>query len=156
MDSSTQACSEFSASEFPCPYEPSDRDSHTNQPSVLRGVLSDLDKRTQEYGCSHTQVGDLWNSLGLIRDKMQHDLPAAVKCHNVALRIYRTSSITTPPVQLAVCLSDLAGCHERLDDTKQAISLYQEALTLLESTVWKHNSFLHLSIKRSLARLERR
>jgi hypothetical protein len=34
----------------------------------------------------------------------------------------------------------LAAPHERLDDTKQVISLYQEALVLLESTVGKHNT----------------
>lgn len=151
---SMSSCSSSSnSSSFPSPYEPSDWDSSAANPGPLQSVLQDLENRTRECGPYDEIVANHWNSLGLIRLHMQRNVQAAIKCHTVALQIYRKTASTS--IQIAVCLADLAACHERLSESKRAKSLFQEALDLLESSVDNPKSCIHLSITRSLARLER-
>lgn len=172
-----------SCSILPSPYEPTDFDTTTTttNPAVLLEVLNDIETCTQEYGHCHKKVADLWNSLGLIRFHMQHNVSAAIHCHQVALDVYRkclhsggnrtgsTNSNTTNHavvVPYAVCLSDLAACYERSREVDQAILLYSQALDVLNhshdnnspSTENRHRqskSCFHQSIDRSLARLQR-
>ena len=139
------------SSPHPSPYEPSDWDEQAMHPAQLSSVLDDLNKKTLEYGPFHPIVADHWNSLGLIRFHMQRNVLAAIKCHQIALDIYRRNGMA---VQQAVCLSDLAACYERTRDCAKAIALYQQAYELLGS-LGSHKSCVHLSISRSLARLQR-
>ena len=140
----------------PNPCEESDDDGGP-YPSVLFDVLSDLKEGIRDNGPLHPKVGDLWNSLGLIRLHMQRKIDAAVKCHEQAIKIYRANgSDKTTQTQMAACLSDLAACYEQQGDFEGALRLYEEALQILDSPEGEScPSFHRQSIERSLARIRR-
>jgi len=122
-------------------------------PVVLRPVLEDLAKLTDELGPNHDKVAEVWGSLGLIRQHMQKNVPAAVKCHEEALKIYRLN--TACATKVAVTLNDLANCYERVCEQDRALQLYQEALTLLEASNVPEDHRVFSSTMRAVARLKR-
>mmetsp|Transcript_12055 Transcript_12055/g.23162 ORF Transcript_12055/g.23162 Transcript_12055/m.23162 type:complete len:160 (-) Transcript_12055:199-678(-) len=140
----------------PSPHEESDSSSdETDRPLVLKQVLADLIRLTNELGPSHVKVADTWNSLGLIRLHMQRNVQAAIKCHQEALSIYMGSQDGST-VDIAVTLNDLGRCYERLNDQIKALETYEKAheLVLNDSSIRKTHSVVE-SVKRSVARLRR-
>lgn len=125
------------------------------KPKVLGPVLSDLERLREELGPDDVKVAETWASLGLIRMHMQRITPAAIKCHEEALRIYRKNG--SPPMQVSITLNDLAACYERVGDMERALSTYQEALdTIQTASEVSPTHRIVQSITRSLARLQRR
>jgi tetratricopeptide (TPR) repeat protein len=137
----------------PCPQEKSDIDNDVINPAVLKPVMEDLCRFTDELGPNHVQVADMWNSLGLIRLHMQHNAPAAIKCHQEALKIYKMNKVSV--LQLAVTLGDLGTCYERIGEEEQALIIYQEATQLLRGSDISSSLRMVHSIRRSVARLKR-
>jgi hypothetical protein len=127
-------------------------------PRVLNDVTNEIKAYTELLGPRHLLVGDLYNVLGLIQLHMQNDTTAATECQQRAMAIYRVNNRMTPPLQMAVCLSDLATCYERQHNVNAALAMYQEAreIILTKVEIVEENSFHRQSIERSLARLLRR
>lgn len=137
----------------PSPEELSDRDSGVNNPAVLLPVIADLFRFTDELGPNHIKVAETWNSLGLIRLHMQHNVSAAIKCHEEAIKIYKMNEVSA--LQLAVTLGDLGGCYERIGEPEHALVIYQEAFQLLKVSAVSPSRRVIQSITRSIARLKR-
>ena len=139
----------------PSPHEDSDSsDDGQQRPLVLKSVLSDLIRLTEELGPTHVKVAEIWNSLGLIRLHMQHNVHAAVKCHQEALSIYQRNASTT--LDIAVTLNDLGRCYERLDEPVRALETYEKAAEMIrkDASVRKTHSVVE-SLNRAVARLRR-
>jgi tetratricopeptide (TPR) repeat protein len=115
--------------------------------------MEDLCRFTAELGPNHGKVADTWNSLGLIRLHMQHNAPAAIMCHQEALRIYRMNEASDP--QLAVTLGDMGTCYERIGEEERALIFYHEALQLLGVSEVSPSHLVERSIRRSVARIKR-
>lgn len=141
-------------SRSPSPVEESDNDAGVMNPAVLEPVMEDLCRFRAELGPDHVKVADTWSSLGLIRLHMQHNKPAAIKCHREALKIYQKNN--APALLQAVTMSDLGGCYERTGDTQKAQQLFQDAMQLLKVTEVPSTHRVHQSISRSIARLNRK
>lgn len=122
-------------------------------PVVLKTVLEDLRRYTDELGSDHIKVADAWNALGLIRLHMQGDTLSAVECHEEALRIYRSGP--TEGMQVAVTLNDLGACYERAQDVERALEVYQEALSLMKEAEVSRKNRILASTERAVARLLR-
>jgi tetratricopeptide (TPR) repeat protein len=137
----------------PTPVEESDNDTGVLNPVVLEAVMGDLCRFRDELGPDHIKVADTWNSLGLIRLHMQHNGPAAIKCHQEALKIYQKNG--APALLQSVTLSDLAGCYERTQEAEKALQLYQDANELLLVSETSPSHRVVQSIARAIARLKR-
>ena len=139
----------------PSPHEESDSSDDAERPLLLKQVLADLIRLTDELGPGHIKVAETWNSLGLIRLHVQRNVQAAIKCHKEALSIY-TGSKDGSTVDIAVTLNDLGRCYERLNDQAKALESYERAeeLVLNDSSIRKTHSVVE-SVKRSVARLRR-
>lgn len=130
--------------------------SSEDNPLVLEQVRTELLNRTRELGPSHVKVAETWNSLGLIRLHMQRNAPAAMKCHEEALKIYRGLD-DADPCQLADTLADLGRCCERLNEHDRALALYEEALRIVQAAdVPDSRRRLFASTEQRVARLSRR
>ena len=139
----------------PSTHEHSDSSEDAERPLVLKQVLADLMRLTDELGPTHKQVAETWNSLGLIRLHMQHNVQAAVKCHQEALSIYKVNPASST-LEIAVTLNDLGRCFERLSDPKRALEIYEQAAEMVRSddSIRKTHSVVE-SVKRAVARLRR-
>lgn len=138
----------------PSPHEDSDSSDDIERPLVLKQVLADLMQYTEELGPTHIKVAETWNSLGLIRLHMQHNVQAAIKCHTEALEIYML--VNAPKIDLAVTLNDLGRCYERSKDQIKALETYEQAEELVrsDSSIRKTHSVVD-SLQRAVARLRR-
>ena len=123
------------------------------QPILLAQVLADLTRFTEEFGPYHLKVAEAWNSLGLIRLHIQADPEEAIKCQKEALVIQRLS---TPSVELAATLNDLALCYERIGESEHALELYLEAEGVLRICSPSPSHPVCLCTDRCIARLQRR
>jgi hypothetical protein len=135
-----------------------DTDSESEDPPVLSRVLEDLAKLTNEFGPNDVKVADAWNSLGLIRQHMMRNMPAAIKCHQRALDIYRCNNeeVSKMTMQIAVTLIDLGSCYERTAQSEQALRKYEEAECLLETSDISPSHRIFCSVERAVARLKRK
>ena len=139
----------------PSPHEDSDSCDNAERPLVLKQVLADLLRLTEELGPIHVKVAETWNSLGLIRLHMQHNAQAAIKCHREALSIYQANADSST-LDIAVTLNDLGRCYERLNDPDKALQTYERAAEMLrgDSSIRKAHSVVE-SVNRAVARLRR-
>ena len=139
----------------PSPHEDSDSSDDAERPLVLKQVLADLLRLSEELGTTHVKVAEVWNSLGLIRLHMQHNVQAAVKCHEEALCIYRLNKDAST-LDIAVTLNDLGRCYERLDQQSKALRTYEEAAEMVrkDASIRKTHSVVE-SVHRAVARLRR-
>jgi tetratricopeptide (TPR) repeat protein len=117
--SSTDSDSEESIGSAPIP---------TAEPIVLPAALDELGRLIAVHGPRHESVAEAWTSIGLIRLHMQRDALAALKCHQRALEVYK--SIHASQTKLAIALSDLGMCYERLGNRTKALDAYRGALEL--------------------------
>ena len=139
----------------PSPHEDSDSCDDVERPLVLQQVLADLMQLSDELGSTHVKVAEIWNSLGLIRLHMQHNVQAAVKCHCEALSIYRLNKEAST-LDIAVTLNDLGRCYERLGEPNKALSTYEEAAEMVrnDTSIRRTHSVVE-SVNRAVARLRR-
>lgn len=139
----------------PSPHEESDSSDDVERPLVLKQVLADILRLSEELGSTHVKVAEVWNSLGLIRLHMQHNAQAALKCHQEALCIYRLNKDTSS-LDIAVTLNDLGRCYERLDEQGKALKTYEEAAEMVrkDGSIRKTHSVVE-SVHRAVARLRR-
>ena len=139
----------------PSPHEDSDSSDDVERPLVLKQVLADLLRLTEELGPTHLKVAEVWNSLGLIRLHMQRNVQAAVKCHQEALAIFRCNQESST-VDIAVTLNDLGRCYERLDYQQEALQTYEEAVAMIckDTSIQKTHTVVE-SLNRAVARLRR-
>jgi tetratricopeptide (TPR) repeat protein len=139
----------------PSPLEDSDSSGELGKdPLVLKQVLADLVRFTEELGCTHPKVAETWNTLGLIRLHMQRNIKAAIKCHEEALSIYKVTDGST--IDVAVTLNDLGRCYERLNHIEKALEIYERAECLIrEDTTVRQNHGVLDSLERAVARLRR-
>ena len=139
----------------PSPYEESDFSQDGRNPWALQQVQSDIARLTQELGPLHPKIAETWNSLGLIRLHVQNMIPAAIKCHEEALFIYRNNP-NENCLAIAATLNDLGRCYERIEDTARALEVYQEAECLIERKE-STGTFrcLLLSVRHAIARIQR-
>ena len=124
----------------------------------LDKVLSELKRYREQQERGESSVEDdyaeAWNSLGLIRIHMQNNATEAKKCHEQALRIYRTKK--TAAVNIATTLIDRGLCYERLAQQDEALTNYQQALQLLKDQSIAEGNILVRTTQRSISRLCRR
>jgi len=120
---------------------------------VLHRVLEELESAKDRHGIEHNAVADAWNALGLIRVHMQRDITGALVCHEEAYAIYLRNE---EKLETAFTLSDLAYCHEQLGQQNKALSLYQEALSMIvEEKISEFHPKVS-SITQAIARIQRR
>jgi hypothetical protein len=133
-------------------------------PHMLPQVLADLDRLIIELGPSAIQVAEAWNSLGLIRCRMQKKHAAAVHCHQQALIIFQTAasaeckdpSLSSVILQIVVTLIDLGTCYELQHNHDAALKSYRKADALiLKAPPGAIASHVAYSCRRALARMER-
>jgi tetratricopeptide (TPR) repeat protein len=122
--------------------------------TLLVEVLHDLEQQRHDLGDSHVQVAETWNSLGLIRLHMQHNIRDAIECHERALRIYRKQQEEAKQA-MAVTLHDLGYCYERLGQRDRALQQYQEAMTILKNQNYQASHPRRIATQRSMDRVLR-
>lgn len=139
----------------PSPYEESDSSDDHPHPIMLKRTLDDISTLTNELGPSHLIVAEGWNSLGLIRLHIQHDIHAALKCHRQALSIFLDNQQAST-MDTALTWIDLGRCYERLDECACALHAYEEAqrLVLNDTSVRRAHCVVE-SLNRTIARMHR-
>ena len=109
---------------------------------VLVRAMEELQQSLVEG--NHRRMIEAWNSLGLVHLHTELDPREAIRCHENALQLLQSSSALMGGneriekqfdqyflLELATTFHDLGLCYERLNDTKQALELYQRAKEVL-------------------------
>lgn len=119
---------------------------------MLEGVLNDLRSALRKKGNCHCDVGHAWNALGLVRIHMQKDVAKALESHQQALKIYQDNSNHT---ETAVTLNDIGFCYEKMGQTGNALSCYQEALRLFKQAKFSKGHTRIIATERGISRIQR-
>lgn len=138
---------------------------------LLLKALNELDQSLKEG--NQQRMAEAWNSLGLVRLHTELNPREAIRCHENALQLLRSSSSSLSsssseveqmvgtdscfPLELATTFHDLGFCYERLKDTTHALELYQAAKRILTKEHGILDSYPRLrALERSIERLQRR
>ncbi|CAJ1954937.1 unnamed protein product [Cylindrotheca closterium] len=117
---------------------------------LVQNILDDL-QHAQESG-SLCQLCEAWNALGLIRLHTRRNPAGALECHALALRLIACNG-DEDCMKKATTLSDMGLCYERLQQTKEAVLAYKQAMDLMKGTSSSHPQ--KMSLERTMARLTR-
>lgn len=129
--------------------KPQRRDSQ--QCVVLRQVLADMKRHRLADGSPH-KLAETLNALGLVRLHMQSDASSARECHAEALRIFRDLQDLK---SIAITLSDLGYCFERLEQREPALQHYQEAIMTLQQANCEKSHPRMIATQRAVDRIVR-
>lgn len=122
---------------------PEDSDSHSEEtdyqqqdptPVILPDILAELDRCILAFGPDALPVAEAWNSLGLVRCRIQKNYPAAIRCHRQALRIFSlhaNNNDQSAATCVVVTLLDLGSAYELAQKNDAALDIFRKAHAMI-------------------------
>lgn len=119
---------------------------------LVQNVMGDLQQAQQSGSASRTC--EAWNALGLIRLHTRRNPSGALECHEIALQLITSSNTQAKCMQEATTLNDIGLCYERLEQTKEAVLAYEQAMEMMKEGISPTHP-QRMSLERTMARLSR-